>query len=279
MIRESGSGSRREFPVVPSGPTVAVVTVRPIRRPPASGSRPASADRDQRRGGRWHSRSDRPEPMREIPGRREYPIAAVSKLTGVSCHALRVWERRYGFPIPHRTPAGHRRYRHEQVLILRRLSEIVARRASSIGDLIADVLAGRLASTSNPSRPARPSADGRRPRRTARPPPGRRLLDGADASSTSSQQRLGPADLVARVIAPALDGDRRALVPPPLLGLPGALHQRYSSGASSTALIDEARRANTRPDADRGDRHGPGRPARGRRPDRPRSCSSRPAGA
>src|SRR3954454_12646166 len=31
-----------------------------------------------------------------------YSIAAVSKLTGASCHALRVWERRYGFPVPHR---------------------------------------------------------------------------------------------------------------------------------------------------------------------------------
>lgn len=48
-----------------------------------------------------------------------YAIAAVSKLTGVSCHALRVWERRHGFPRPERTESGHRRYSAEQVGIVR----------------------------------------------------------------------------------------------------------------------------------------------------------------
>ena len=42
-------------------------------------------------------------PLINRPG---YSIAAVSKLTGVSCHALRVWERRYGFPVPQRSPRG-----------------------------------------------------------------------------------------------------------------------------------------------------------------------------
>ena len=51
-------------------------------------------------------------------GETEYSIAAVSKLTGVSCHALRVWERRYGFPVPHRSASGHRRYSRDQVRLL-----------------------------------------------------------------------------------------------------------------------------------------------------------------
>ena len=54
----------------------------------------------------------------------EYSIAAVSKLTGIGCHALRVWERRYGFPIPGRSPSGHRRYAAEQV---QQLENIVKR--------------------------------------------------------------------------------------------------------------------------------------------------------
>src|SRR5713101_1714766 len=76
-------------------------------------------------------------------GESEYSIAAVSKLTGVSCHALRVWERRYGFPVPHRSASGHRRYGIDQVLILRRVSE-QSQAGRSIGDLIADLRAGKL---------------------------------------------------------------------------------------------------------------------------------------
>src|SRR6478609_9300158 len=72
-----------------------------------------------------------------------YSIAAVSKLTGVSCHALRVWERRYGFPFPHRTPSGHRRYSSDQVGVLRRVA-VLAQGGQSIGDLIAAVREGSL---------------------------------------------------------------------------------------------------------------------------------------
>ena len=73
----------------------------------------------------------------------EYSIAAVSKLTGVSCHALRVWERRYGLPVPHRSASGHRRYDRDQVRIIRRLSELT-QGGRSIGDLIAEIRDGRL---------------------------------------------------------------------------------------------------------------------------------------
>ena len=43
-----------------------------------------------------------PEPGPPLlgPPQPRYSIAAVSKLTGISCHTLRVWERRYGFPVP-----------------------------------------------------------------------------------------------------------------------------------------------------------------------------------
>ncbi len=73
----------------------------------------------------------------------DYSIAAVSKLTGASCHALRVWERRYGFPVPHRSPSGHRRYDQEQVGAIRAIARR-ARMGQPIGELIAEYRAGRL---------------------------------------------------------------------------------------------------------------------------------------
>ena len=46
-------------------------------------------------------------------------IAAVERDTGLSKDTLRVWERRYGFPVPGRDPAGERSYPFEQVEKLR----------------------------------------------------------------------------------------------------------------------------------------------------------------
>jgi DNA-binding transcriptional MerR regulator len=74
----------------------------------------------------------------------QYSIASVSKLTGISCHTLRVWERRYGFPLPSRSRAGHRRYDREQVQTLLRLSRLSRSGRHSIGELIALLKKGRL---------------------------------------------------------------------------------------------------------------------------------------
>src|SRR5262245_673443 len=84
-VREGATGLRRRLP-----------------RPRAIGPRVAlpGAAEIIRAGGRTRDMSG---PI----GRPEYTIAAVSKLTGVSCHTLRVWERRYGFPEPHRSASGH----------------------------------------------------------------------------------------------------------------------------------------------------------------------------
>ncbi len=81
--------------------------------------------------------------MLNTSGEAEYSIAAVSKLTGVSCHALRVWERRYGFPIPRRSASGHRRYGADQVAVLRQLARL-SQAGEPIGDLIDALKAGRL---------------------------------------------------------------------------------------------------------------------------------------
>ncbi len=54
-------------------------------------------------------------------------IGAVSKATGLSPDTLRVWQRRYGFPVPQRKPSGHRLYSAVDVRRLRRISEALAR--------------------------------------------------------------------------------------------------------------------------------------------------------
>jgi methanogenic corrinoid protein MtbC1 len=177
----------------------------------------------------------------------EYPIAAVSKLTGVSCHALRVWERRYGFPVPLRSQSGHRRYRHEQVTALKQLSEL-ARGGRPIGDLIAEMLAGRLDAqvvpAAAPAVEVESSVEGEVAEFLRLMLAGN--LDAACAVYDRNAARLGPEDLVSRLIAPALTevGEswfRRVC----------SVHQeRYIGGflrIKLGALVDEARRANSRP--------------------------------
>lgn len=48
-----------------------------------------------------------------------YSIRVTSRMTGISAHTLRMWERRYGFPDPARTKGGARRYTNEDVERLR----------------------------------------------------------------------------------------------------------------------------------------------------------------
>jgi MerR family transcriptional regulator, light-induced transcriptional regulator len=171
-----------------------------------------------------------------------YSIAAVSKLTGVTCHALRVWERRYGFPVPHRAPSGHRRYSREQVQLLRRIAEL-AQEGRAIHDLIADARAGRLGVDYDPEEEDEPVEV----RVTALVD---RLLAGDLDGSEDCFQRLaeqfGPADLITRVIAPALvdTGERwfrRECE---------VFQEGFSTGflrSKLTTMIEAARRANANP--------------------------------
>jgi len=140
--------------------------------------------------------------MRKTRGEAEYSIAAVSKLTGASCHALRVWERRYGFPVPQRLDSGHRRYSGDQVQILRSIAEL-AGRGHSIGELIADYCAGRLAV----KEPISESCDLWKEGESA---PGQfvdRLiagdLIGGEADYLRQIDDLGPTEIASRIIGPA----------------------------------------------------------------------------
>jgi len=140
-----------------------------------------------------------PSPAQAQP---RYSIAAVSKLTGISCHTLRVWERRYGFPVPQRSPSGHRRYDRKQVQLLCRLSDLNRSSRQPIGELIsrlnADVLEpGEPASSSNG-----PIDEAVRSKLVGR------LIAGeseeAEREYASFVSRLDPFGLVTQVIHPAL---------------------------------------------------------------------------
>lgn len=189
----------------------------------------------------------------------EYPIAAVSKLTGISCHALRVWERRYGFPLPHRTVSGHRRYSIEQVLTLRHIAEL-ARNGRPISELIAEVRVGLSAHEHSPTES--PSEN---------PVDESEIVEFMDELFLGNFQTaetsfgklaaiLGVDDLIARVIAPALTetGERW------FRRKCSIYQERCVSGflrLKLDILIDAARRANTNPSRTiimgslQGDRH------------------------
>ncbi|MEJ5221543.1 MAG: MerR family transcriptional regulator [Tepidiforma sp.] len=53
-----------------------------------------------------------------------YRIAQVEALTGVSAHALRAWERRYGVPRPSRTGGQQRTYSEADIAMIRRMQEL-----------------------------------------------------------------------------------------------------------------------------------------------------------
>jgi DNA-binding transcriptional MerR regulator len=55
-----------------------------------------------------------------------HSIGDVAEVTGISVDAIRVWERRYGRPVPVRLPSGHRRYTDDHVRWLRRIAEALA---------------------------------------------------------------------------------------------------------------------------------------------------------
>ena len=50
-------------------------------------------------------------------------IGELSRLTGITTHTLRVWEKRYGSPCSQRLPSGHRRYLKEDIPRLRAVSK------------------------------------------------------------------------------------------------------------------------------------------------------------
>jgi DICT domain-containing protein len=52
---------------------------------------------------------------------RSFAIKEVAEQTGLAAGTIRMWEQRYGFPEPARTPAGYRLYTPQDVITLRRV--------------------------------------------------------------------------------------------------------------------------------------------------------------
>jgi len=48
-------------------------------------------------------------------------IKDVAERTGIAAGTIRMWEQRYGFPVPDRTPSGYRRYTEDDVETLRKV--------------------------------------------------------------------------------------------------------------------------------------------------------------
>jgi methanogenic corrinoid protein MtbC1 len=196
--------------------------------------------------------------MSIILNRPGYSIAAVSKLTGVSCHALRVWERRYGFPVPERSPSGHRRYSQEQVATLTALVKLHGS-GRAISELIGEYQAGQLVIKPEVATPAGPE--------TAGTPVVDRYFRGeinsAEALLDELTDRLSAMEMIERVIEPAMIeiGERW------FRGEAQIFQERVATHglmARLNQLLDRARRDNPKPQrsviisAVKGDQHSGG---------------------
>ncbi|HEX8103607.1 MAG TPA: DICT sensory domain-containing protein [Solirubrobacteraceae bacterium] len=52
---------------------------------------------------------------------KDLAIKDVAERTGIAAGTIRMWEQRYGFPVPQRTPSGYRKYSQDDVDLLRRV--------------------------------------------------------------------------------------------------------------------------------------------------------------
>ncbi|MCA8971256.1 MAG: MerR family transcriptional regulator [Planctomycetes bacterium] len=55
-----------------------------------------------------------------------YSIGELAERTGIAPETIRVWERRYGRPVPVRLPSGHRRYGAAELRLVRKVAEAMA---------------------------------------------------------------------------------------------------------------------------------------------------------
>jgi len=58
-------------------------------------------------------------------GEKSYKIGTVAKLTGLSTHALRIWEKRYGLTTPKRAKGGGRLYTEQEVERFKRIKRLI----------------------------------------------------------------------------------------------------------------------------------------------------------
>jgi methanogenic corrinoid protein MtbC1/DNA-binding transcriptional MerR regulator len=135
-------------------------------------------------------------------------IGALSRATAIPVETLRTWERRYGYPVPERTPSGQRLYPVGSVPRLRRIAEALAsgHRAREVVAASDDELRALLAATPAPAIAP-----------TRRAPLGGaaadselfaavRAFDGASLTRRLQAEwaRLGPVDFLEHCVAPVV---------------------------------------------------------------------------
>lgn len=136
-----------------------------------------------------------------------YRIGTLAKLSGLSTHAIRVWERRYGAAAPSRSPGGARLYTDEDVQRFRLIQQLLQRgyATRAIAKLeIAELQA--LAAPNAPAPPAPAAIDARAEETVTA------LLDAVAELDVETAERIliraandfSPRELVIRVLAPAL---------------------------------------------------------------------------
>lgn len=87
---------------------------------------------------------------------RKYSISDIEKLTGLSAHSLRAWEKRYEFIIPNRTDSNIRYYTDSQLIILINASFLLEKgyKISSIVSMGADGMAEKVLEITREQNPA-----------------------------------------------------------------------------------------------------------------------------
>jgi MerR family transcriptional regulator, light-induced transcriptional regulator len=139
-----------------------------------------------------------------------YRIGTLARLTGITTHALRVWERRYGALAPARTPGGARLYGDDDVKRLRVVKKLLERGYTISAIATLDIAAlERLLPAEEPSlvAPVAVGTDARSRKVIDELLAGISELDLERASRALVQatNNFSPRDLVTQVLAPALD--------------------------------------------------------------------------
>jgi methanogenic corrinoid protein MtbC1 len=130
-------------------------------------------------------------------------IAAVERDTGLSKDTLRVWERRYGFPVPDRDALGERIYPFDQVERLRTIKRLLdaGHRPGRVVPMAPDDLE-RLSSVMAPARGSPPAAPESPDLRALIDSVSRHDVDDLRRGLARSLSRLGLGRFVLEVLAP-----------------------------------------------------------------------------
>jgi DNA-binding transcriptional MerR regulator/methylmalonyl-CoA mutase cobalamin-binding subunit len=156
-----------------------------------------------------------------LPG---YRIGALAKLTGLSTHAIRVWERRYGAAAPSRSKGGARLYTEEDVRRFRLIKELLERGYSTRA--IASLDVAQLSDLTRGDAITSPKVADTAQLQAAREAIDELLdavaqlnLEKAERVLARAANKFSPRDLVTTVLAPALE----------------KIGERWASGALCTA--------------------------------------------